>query len=137
MTSIMIASDPQAALSKNHRLVYEIVREQGAGTHLAMAQLFELARERQPSIGFTTVYRALTRLRDAGMVMEIQLPGAECAVYEPAAPPHAHFRCSVCGRVEDVVYAVPDGVAVRLANTHGFAVERIDVALTGRCASCA
>ena len=86
MTEIMISPDAETGLSKNHRLVYKIVLEQGVGTHLAMTQLFELARLRQPAIGFTTVYRALTRLRDAGLVAEISLPGAECAVYEPTAP---------------------------------------------------
>jgi Fur family ferric uptake transcriptional regulator len=101
-----------------------------------MAELFELARARQPAIGFTTVYRALNRLRDAGLVSEINLPGAECAVYEPSAPPHAHFRCTACSRVDDVAYAVSERVTAQLAADHGFAIDRVDVALTGRCANC-
>jgi Fur family transcriptional regulator, ferric uptake regulator len=133
----MISVQECAALSKNHRLVYEIVREQGVGTHLAMTQLFDLARKRQPAIGFTTVYRALTRLRDSGLVSEINLPGAECAVYEPSAPPHAHFRCTACGRVDDVPYAVSESVATQLATDQGFDIDRIEVALSGRCKTCA
>jgi Fe2+ or Zn2+ uptake regulation protein len=137
MTEIMISPDAETGLSKNHRLVYKIVLEQGVGTHLAMTQLFELARLRQPAIGFTTVYRALTRLRDAGLVAEISLPGAECAVYEPTAPPHAHFRCTACGRVSDVPYTIADRVSAQLASDNGFVIERSEVAFTGRCANCA
>lgn len=137
MTEIMISPDAETGLSKNHRLVYKIVLEQGVGTHLAMTQLFELARLRQPVIGFTTVYRALTRLRDAGLVAEISLPGAECAVYEPTAPAHAHFRCTACGRVSDVPYTIADRVSAQLAIDNGFVIERSEVAFSGRCANCA
>jgi Fe2+ or Zn2+ uptake regulation protein len=136
MTEIMISPDAETGLSKNHRLVYKIVLEQGVGTHLAMTQLFELARARQPAIGFTTVYRALTRLRDAGLVAEINVPGAECAVYEPMAPPHAHLRCTACGRVSDVPYAIPDATTARLARENGFVIDRAEVAFSGRCESC-
>jgi len=136
MTEIMISPDAETGLSKNHRLVYKIVLEQGVGTHLAMTQLFELARTRQPAIGFTTVYRALTRLRDAGLVAEINVPGAECAVYEPMAPPHAHFRCTACGSVSDVPFTIADDVSVQLGRENGIAIEHAEVAFSGWCASC-
>ena len=131
-----MAPSTPAALSKNHRLVYEIVTEQGTGTHLTMAELFELARQRRPGIGFTTVYRALSRLRDLRLVSEIAIPGAESLVYEPASAPHAHFRCTQCGCVHDLAYAVPEGIAAQLAATHAFEVERIEVSLHGRCPAC-
>jgi Fur family transcriptional regulator, ferric uptake regulator len=124
------------ALTKNHRLVYDILTEHGRGTHFSMAQLFELARRRRPGIGFTTVYRALMRLRDGALVSEIAIPGAESLVYEPAAPPHAHFRCSRCGRVEDVDYAVPPAVASKIAAANGCEVESVELSLHGRCRSC-
>ena len=136
MMEIIISPHGEAGLSKNHRLVYHIVLERGVGTHLSMTQLFKLARMRQPSIGFTTVYRALTRLRDAGLVAEINLPGAECAVYEPMAPPHAHFRCVTCGGVRDVPFTIADDVGAELASENGVVIERSDVAFSGHCLAC-
>jgi Fe2+ or Zn2+ uptake regulation protein len=136
MTEIIISPDAETGLSKNHRLVYHIALEQGVGTHLSMAQFFELARERQPAIGFTTVYRALTRLRDVGLIAEISLPGAECAVYEPSAPQHAHFRCIACGHVSDVPYTIDDNVRIELANQTGATIDRADIAFSGRCINC-
>lgn len=126
----------QSRLSKNHRLVYDIFREQGIGTHLAMSDLYELARRRQPAIGFTTVYRAITRLRDMGLVSEIVLPGADSAFYEPAGPAHAHFRCSHCGMVADVPYDVPSSITSGLASRLGAEIDAIAVTLQGRCRSC-
>lgn len=131
-----MAPVPTTPLSKNHRLVHEIVTEQGPGTHLSMAQLFELARRRRPGIGFTTVYRALMRLRDHGLVSEILIPGADGAVYEPAAAPHAHFRCSQCGTIADLNYRLPSSIADEIAAQNGFNVESVEISLHGRCANC-
>jgi Fe2+ or Zn2+ uptake regulation protein len=136
MAAIMSERENGARLSKNHRLVHEIVKEQGRGTHLAMSDLYQIARERRPGIGFTTVYRAITRLRDLGIVDEIVIPGAERAVYEPAGPKHAHFRCTTCGNVQDVDYHLPAAVTDQLAATIGGHVSGVDVSLHGRCARC-
>lgn len=132
----MTVGEPEARLSKNHRLVYDIVRERGRGTHLGMADLFELARTRRPGIGFTTVYRAITRLRDLGIVDEILIPGADRAVYEPAGPKHAHFRCTRCGNVQDVDYTLPSNVTADLAAQLGGSVTAVDVNMHGVCAVC-
>jgi Fur family transcriptional regulator, ferric uptake regulator len=129
-------SQHDARLSKNHRLVYEVVREQGVGRHLSMAELYEIASARRPGIGFTTVYRALTRLRDQGLVAELTLPGADSAYYEPATEPHAHFRCSGCGRVEDVPFALSGDVLATLASQLHAQVAGASVSLHGRCAAC-
>jgi Fe2+ or Zn2+ uptake regulation protein len=127
---------PAPALSKSHRIVYEVVREQGPGRHLSMAELYDLARARRPGIGFTTVYRALSRLRDAGLVDEIALPGAQSVYYEAIGEPHSHFRCDVCGGVEDVPYALPGKVLSALASQLGAEVEGASISLAGRCAAC-
>lgn len=123
-------------LTKNYRLVYDIVREQGRGRHLAMADLYALAKDRRPGIGFTTVYRALLRLRDMALVSEIVVPGAESAYYEPAGDAHAHFRCSGCGAVNDVDYVVPASVIEQLSRENGIDVSDVMVSLHGRCATC-
>lgn len=125
-----------APLSKSHRLVHDIVQEQGIGRHLAMADLFALAQARQPRIGFTTVYRAVTRLRDLGMISEITPHGAERAYYEPAGPQHAHFRCDRCGDVQDIVFAIPPAVTAALASQVGGEIASSTVHFRGRCAAC-
>ncbi|HEY8314962.1 MAG TPA: Fur family transcriptional regulator [Candidatus Baltobacteraceae bacterium] len=130
------AHQPDPRMAKNYRLVYDVVREQGHGTHLAMADVYALAKGRQPGIGFTTVYRALARLRDMGLVAEILLPGADSAYYEPAGEAHAHFRCDVCGSVADIDYQISKRVVNELAKTHGVEVSDVLVSLHGRCASC-
>src|SRR5579884_445236 len=126
----------QPRLAKNYRLVNEILREQGPGTHLSVADVHRLAQQRQPGFGFTTVYRALGRLRALGLVSEILLPGADYAYYETAASPHAHFRCDVCGKVEDIEYVLSRRVVEDLARKQNADVTDVSLTLHGRCASC-
>lgn len=123
-------------LPKNHRLVNDVVREHGHGRHLTTADVHALAKRRRPSIGVTTVYRALSRLRELGLVAEVRVPGADTAYYETPADPHAHFRCEGCGRIDDLDYRLPDAVVERIAESHGIAVREALVTISGRCSAC-
>ena len=124
-------------LPANYRAVLDVVEQAGPGSHLTAQQLWARARELRPKIGFATVHRALIRLHEAGVVMKIDVPGEASAVYEPAASPHAHFRCSACGLIADLDYAVPAATIRALAARNGIAIERETVTFTGRCAGCA
>ena len=123
-------------LAKNYRLVNEVLREQGHGKHLSVADVYALAKTRRPGIGFTTVYRALARLREMGLVSEILLPGADNAFYEPASRAHAHFRCSICGKIEDVDYMPATRVVSDLERKSGAEIQEVQLSLHGRCANC-
>jgi Fe2+ or Zn2+ uptake regulation protein len=123
-------------LAKNYRLVHEIVQEQGPGVHLTMADVHQLALRRKSGLGFTTVYRALSKLRDLGLVSEITLPGADRAYYEAVAPAHAHFRCDICGRVDDIEYLPPERSVRELAGRYDIEIRETLLSLHGRCAAC-
>ncbi len=127
---------PAVKLPKNYQLIYEIVEESGVGHHLTPAEIYAKALRRRPGIGFSTVYRGLERLRDLGLVSEVNVPGADATTYEPAAPRHAHFRCNNCGEIEDVAYAIPARTIKALALQHGFMIESERVAFEGRCTAC-
>lgn len=124
------------SLPKNYQLIYEIVEASGIGRHLTSSEIYAKALKRRPGIGFSTVYRGLERLRDLGLVSELYVPGADAATYEPSGPRHAHFRCSECGEIEDVVYAIPTRTIRSLAQQHGFKIESERVTFEGRCEVC-
>jgi Fe2+ or Zn2+ uptake regulation protein len=129
-------SSVQSPLPKNYQLIYDIVEESGIGRHLTPTDIYARAVERRPGIGVSTIYRGLERLRKLGLVAELYVPGADAATYEPSGPRHAHFRCSACGAIEDVAYAIPARTLKALALEHGFAIDSERVSFEGRCASC-
>jgi Fur family transcriptional regulator, ferric uptake regulator len=124
-------------LPTNYRLIYEIVERSGVGRHLTSSEIYAKALKRRPGIGFSTVYRGLGRLRDLGLISELVVPGVDAATYEPSGPRHAHFRCSECGEVEDVAYAIPARTIKALAHRHGFEIKNERVTFEGRCETCA
>ncbi len=126
----------EAPLPKNYQLVYDVVADSGVGRHLTMPEVFALAAERRPGIGYSTVYRGLGRLRDLGLIAEIVVPGADAATYEPLAPKHAHVRCRACGRIDDVAYALPPRVLRSVAVASGYAIDGGTVTFEGRCSVC-
>ena len=125
-----------SVLPKNYQLIYDIVEESGLGRHLTPTDIYAKAVERRPGIGISTIYRGLQRLRDLGLVSELYVPGVDAATYEPSGPRHAHFRCSACGAIEDVAYAIPVRTLKALALEHGFEIESERVTFAGRCAAC-
>jgi Fur family ferric uptake transcriptional regulator len=131
-----MATSVKPKLPKNYQLIYEIVQASGIGRHLAPSDMYAKARKRRPGIGFSTVYRGLERLRELGLVSELYVPGVDAATYEPSGPRHAHFRCSTCGAIEDVAYAIPPRTLKTLALRHGFKIASERVTFEGRCAAC-
>ncbi len=131
-----MSSDEVAALPKNYRTVLNVVEQAGPGSHLSAHEIWVRARAVQPRIGFATVHRALIRLHGAAAVMKLDVPGGASTIYEPAASPHAHFRCTACGAIADVDYAVPAATVRELARRHGVAIDDEEVTFTGRCARC-
>ncbi len=128
-----MSSDEVTALPPNYRIVLDVVEHAGPGSHLTAHEIWLRARGTQPRIGFATVHRALIRLHEGGAVMKVDVPGGASTIYEPAAGPHAHFRCTVCGAVSDIDYAVPRATLRELGRRHGVAIDFEDVTFTGRC----
>ena len=129
-------SSTAQGLPPNYRTVLDVVEEAGPGRHLTAQEIWVRARALQPRIGFATVHRGLIRLLELGAVMKIDVVGEASAVYEPTVSPHAHFRCTGCGAITDLEYAVPVQALRRLAERHGVVIEREAVTFTGRCANC-
>ena len=123
-------------LPKNHRLIYDVLCEQAEGHHASAGEIHIAARQRHPGLGYSTVYRALDRLRDLGLVLEVRLPGSASALYEPARPGHAHFHCVACGRVEDVEYSLPSQDLAQLSERHGVEIDTVVTTLNGLCSLC-
>jgi Fur family ferric uptake transcriptional regulator len=88
----------------------------------------------RPGLGMATVYRAINRLLDDGVLAAVELPG-EAPRYERAGlGHHHHFRCGGCNKVFDF-FGCTNGFE-RFA-PEGFALERHELFLFGRCVVCA
>jgi Fe2+ or Zn2+ uptake regulation protein len=124
-------------LPKNYALVLEMVRKQGHGVHATLHDIFNAARRLNPGIGHTTVYRALQRLTDLGLIAQVAVPGTASTLFEPAAPAHGHFLCKECGKVSDLDFTLRPATLRKLSEQHDLTIEDASVVLRGTCSDCA
>lgn len=132
----MDSDQPAVRLPANYRIVLDIIRGQGTGEHATANDIFSEAKRRKPEIGYSTVYRALDRLRALGLVSELRIPGANSMLYEPVRTSHAHFVCDGCGQVDDIEHSPSPSDFEQLARGRNIDITGISVTLHGRCAPC-
>ena len=104
--------------------------------HLTAAAIADAVQDAHPAIHVSTIYRALDRLAEAGMVTHLHV-GHGPTVYHLHGDHHGHLVCARCGAVRDVPTAVMRPVARQVARDYGFAVEPSHLALGGLCSDCA
>ncbi len=113
----------------------------GSGRSLSPVEIRAEASVYVPGLSLPTVYRQIKGLVEEQAVSQVDLPGqspryeAPCDAHATVAGHHHHhFHCDVCERVYPI-HACPGSMATLAPK--GFRVERHDVTLHGRCASCA
>jgi Fur family transcriptional regulator, ferric uptake regulator len=109
-----------------------VKRQRGSFTAV---EVYDRAREREPSLGLATVYRTIELLRATGSIR--QLAGAgEGAYVRCHTGHHHHLVCLSCGAVEDTELCGAPSAAV-LRSRHGFRAQSHELDVYGLCARCA
>jgi Fur family transcriptional regulator, ferric uptake regulator len=121
-------------LTRQRRLVLDILQD--SREHLDAETLYERAKARDARISLATVYRSLALLKEAGLVQEYHL-GKNHGHFETIqASPHHHFTCIQCGQVSEFEAPQISEMAVRLCESQGLQVLRINLHLSGYCTNC-
>jgi len=115
-------------------LVFRLLHEHGG--HPDADELYRLARQQQPQISLSTVYRALDVFEEFGLIRALRLE-REHHRYEIAREDgHHHLVCLGCGKVIEFQCAHCAQVHQGLADGHGFQITGSRVELLGYCAEC-
>ncbi len=105
--------------------------------HLSSEDLYRLVREKDPSIGQTTVYRTLKLLTEAGLAREVRF-GDGITHYEHnyKHQHHDHMICSECGRIIEFFSAELEALQDKIAARHRFQITHHLHRIMGVCADC-
>ncbi len=103
--------------------------------HITAEELYEKVRERYPKIGFTTVYRTLKLLCEAGLASERHF-GDGPTRYEIEHEHHDHLVCVRCGRIVEFECSMIESAQDRIADEYGFRLLRHRHELYGHCPRC-
>lgn len=104
--------------------------------HLDADELYRRAREREPSISLSTVYRNLKLFKKLDLVEELHFAEAHHH-YEAKAPAqHHHLVCLECGRVVEFTSPLTEKMKSRIEKDNDFVVTDTEVRLKGYCSHC-
>lgn len=78
--------------------IIEFLSEYG---HLSIAKMYELVKEKFPSISLATIYKNVNAMIDNGFLKEVKIIG-EDSRYELNYGEHSHVVCRECGKVVDI-----------------------------------
>jgi Fur family transcriptional regulator, peroxide stress response regulator len=102
--------------------------------HPTVEQILNDLNHNAPVSSQATVYSALQALQSVGLVREVLLQEG-VSRYDANVEQHHHFRCSLCGAIEDIDWdALP---AMNLAKLRpGLRGETYEVTVHGICEAC-
>jgi len=107
----------------------------GASGHITSEDLYERVRVRHPRIGYTTVYRTMKLLCEAGLASERHFDDG-ITRYEIAHEHHDHLVCVRCGKIIEFECKMIEDTQDAIASRYGFRVLRHRHELYGHCEAC-
>lgn len=131
----MHGDEAELRLTPQRRAVLAVLR--ASPDHPTAGEVFDRVRNAVPGIGAATVYRALSRLVDAGLAQELSLGDGSSARYDARVGQHDHVVCVRCGHARDLPARVPAAVLAEVATATGFTVDSYDLQFHGLCPDCA
>jgi len=121
-------------ITPQRSLLLQVIRESKG--HLDADGVYRLARQKDPSISLSTVYRNLNMLKELGLISELHLDQEHHHYELRDATEHYHLICSNCGRVIEFDSPLVEELMDRVSGEKDFLVERIHIDLVGLCAEC-
>ena len=99
-------------------------------------EIYRQVQNESPGIGFSTVYRTMKLLCEAGLVQERHFGDSE-ALYENVSTHHDHCICTSCGKIMEFENPQIEALQEAVARDFGFQLTSHKMELYGLCASCA
>jgi len=121
-------------VTNQRALLLEIIR-QGEG-HLDAFELYRRAREKQPRLSLSTVYRALQKFKKLGLVEEVHFDENHHHYEVKPSAEHHHLVCLGCGRVIEFHYPLARQVKRNVPEAKDFDIIGAELRMTGYCSRC-
>ena len=103
--------------------------------HITSEEIHSRVRTDHPNIGYTTVYRTMKLLCDAGLANERRFDDGVTR-YEIEQEHHDHLVCLRCGKIIEFECAMIEETQLEIADRYQFRVLRHRHELYGHCDAC-
>ena len=129
-----VLSAPKIRFTNQRALILEIIHH-GEG-HLDADEVYRRARDRQPRLSLSTVYRTLRRFKELGLIEEVHFDEAHHHYEVKPLAEHHHLVCLGCGRIIEFHYPLSRYVKRNVPEAKDFQIVETEIRMTGYCANC-
>ncbi|KPJ52518.1 MAG: hypothetical protein AMJ37_02755 [Dehalococcoidia bacterium DG_18] len=121
-------------VTSQRKLLLDLLRRSEG--HLDADELYRLAKEREPRISLSTVYRTLRLFKELGLVEERHFAEEHHHYEAKGEVEHHHLICLGCGKVVEFEHPVTKRMKRDVSNQTGFDIVAAEVYLEGYCERC-
>ncbi|MFC1944409.1 Fur family transcriptional regulator [Chloroflexota bacterium] len=125
---------PGLRVTSQRRLLLELITQ--AQGHLDADELYRRAKEVEPGISLSTVYRNLRLFKKMRLVEERHLTQEHHHYEAKAGTEHHHLVCLGCGRVIEFESRLIGLMKSQVGKKEGFEITGTEVQLIGYCPQC-
>ena len=129
-----VLSVPGLRITNQRALILEIIRH-GQG-HLDADEVYRRARDKQPRLSLSTVYRTLRMFKKLGLVEELHFDDTHHHYEVKPSAEHHHLVCRGCGKIVEFEYPLSQKMREDVAREKDFEITDIEVRMTGYCSKC-
>ena len=104
--------------------------------HFSHDELLALAREKDPGIGYATVYRTLKLLAELGLANELHFDDGHTRFEVADGEHHDHLICIKCSKIVEFEHEQIEKLQEQVAKEHGFKLIHHRMELYGVCPDC-
>lgn len=120
--------------TNQRRLLLALLRRSEG--HLDADELYRLAKEREPRLSLSTVYRALRLFKDLGLIEERHFAEEHHHYEARGKMEHHHLVCLGCGKVIDFESPLTRKMKEDVSKQTGFEILDAEVHMEGYCDRC-
>jgi Fur family ferric uptake transcriptional regulator len=103
--------------------------------HTTAQELYEQVRQKNPRIGFATVYRTLKLLEECGLARSVAY-GDGTQRYEPDRFQHHHIICTSCNRTIEFLSPELESLLLQVQRNHDFIPQSYALRVLSICTDC-
>lgn len=105
--------------------------------HVSSEDLYHLVKEKDPTVGFTTIYRTLKLLKESGLARELEFhDGRMLYEHEYKHTHHDHLICTQCGKLIEFFNEQIEAIQDDIVRKYHFKPLRHSHRIFGICAEC-
>lgn len=129
-----IIRDLGLKVTSQRLLILDVVRT--GPNHFTAQDVYETVSQRNPAVGFATVYRFLRTLSEHQFVTEIRMGGMPARYEWAAKRHHDHLTCVQCSKIVEFENYEIERLQDKVAKEHGFSLTDHVLELYGVCPEC-